>query len=105
MWAGGWGVVEIRWVFSCSLRVCVCVCVCVGVCMCLCVWGVGCGVFSSVIWCYVIVIVRWSLYHSIPVFPVYPVYCHATLIRVKDAKQKWRLTHTNIKHTIELIFY
>ena len=60
-------------------------------CVCVCGGGVGCGVFSSVIWCYVIVMVRWSLNHSIPVFPVYPVYCHATLIRVKDAKQKWRL--------------
>ena len=31
MWAGGGGVVKIRWVFSCSLIVCMCVCVCVGV--------------------------------------------------------------------------
>ena len=31
MWAGGGGVVKIRWVFSCSLIVCMCVCV-------VCVW-------------------------------------------------------------------
>ena len=81
MWAGGGGVVKDEvgvqlWLVCVYSCVCVCVYACVGVG----VGVVGCGVFSSVIWCYVVVMVRWSLYHSIPVFPVYPVYCHVTLI-------------------------